>query len=302
MEKLPFEQRESGLSKIVGGDEKQREEIRKFFEIHFKYGDWAEISYEKRQEEEQIIRAILEYMDEFVRRYGGIPVKVKSFHINLIDKSRVKPEVLTKLTIDHGVLASYEFSAQQIAIFEYLPGSDSLLKLAHLVTHELIHFNSFQSVTASHEVGILARQRRGGLSVLTKEGESYFRLLNEAVVTELQIRFAEEYFHRIPELEDEIKNLEELKRKLPRDQQSECAYLEQNGEVIGYYPYFEERKKLNALIDDIFQRNKGSFKSREDIFYMFAKAVMTGELLPIARLIEKTYGKGSFRKLGEETK
>ena len=56
------------------------------------------------------------------------------------------------------------------------------------------------------------------------------------------------------------------------------------------------------MIDDLYLKNKGSFESKEDVFDLIAKAVLTGRLLSVARLMEKTHGKGSFRKLGAETK
>jgi len=52
------------------------------------------------------------------------------------------------------------------------------------------------------------------------------------------------------------------------------------------------------VISEIYQRNKGEFGSEEEIFKTFAKAVLTGRLMELARLIDNTYGKGSFRKLG----
>ena len=58
----------------------------------------------------------------------------------------------------------------------------------------------------------------------------------------------------------------------------------------------------DSIIKEIYMGNRENFESEDDIFNLFAKAVMSGELLPVARLIEKTYGKGSFRKLGQETK
>ena len=67
------------------------------------------------------------------------------------------------------------------------------------------------------------------------------------------------------------------------------------------YPYHDERQQFNALVDELFERNKEDFESREQVFNLFAEATMTGKLLPIARLIEKTFGKGSFKMIGEKS-
>jgi len=64
-------------------------------------------------------------------------------------------------------------------------------------------------------------------------------------------------------------------------------------------PYHKERKKLQEIILSIYKTTPNS--TPESIFNEFAKAHFTGNYLPIARLIEKTFGKGGFRKLAEET-
>ena len=66
---------------------------------------------------------------------------------------------------------------------------------------------------------------------------------------------------------------------------------------IASYRY-EEIKKIDEIVKRIYDENKDDFESEDDVFNLFAKAVMNGGLLEVARLIEKTYGKGSFRKLG----
>ena len=58
---------------------------------------------------------------------------------------------------------------------------------------------------------------------------------------------------------------------------------------------------MNTLIGEIYVKNSESFSSEEDVFKMFAEAVMTGRLLKVARIIEKTFGKGSFRQFGIDT-
>jgi hypothetical protein len=67
------------------------------------------------------------------------------------------------------------------------------------------------------------------------------------------------------------------------------------------YPYHQERQQLNQLVDELYKKNSDSFASREQVFHVFAEATMRGALLPVARLIEKSFGKGSFRKLAERS-
>lgn len=63
--------------------------------------------------------------------------------------------------------------------------------------------------------------------------------------------------------------------------------------------YKKQRKMLNSLIDKVWKSHKEEFKDSEEIFDVFAKAYLTGNMLPVGRLVEDTFGKGSFRKIGE---
>ena len=69
-----------------------------------------------------------------------------------------------------------------------------------------------------------------------------------------------------------------------------------------FYGYLEFREVLKTFIDEIYEKNKDMFNSKDDIFKLFAQAAVGGQVLPLARVWEKTYGKGSFRDLGELTK
>jgi hypothetical protein len=51
-------------------------------------------------------------------------------------------------------------------------------------------------------------------------------------------------------------------------------------------------------VKETYERNPGHFTSTEEVFKVFAEAVLSGRLLELARLIDQTFGKGAFRKLG----
>ncbi len=72
--------------------------------------------------------------------------------------------------------------------------------------------------------------------------------------------------------------------------------------VVHEWRYGTERQRLKELIATLYEANKTLFKNEEDVFAYFAKAVFTGRLLDIARLVEKTLGKGAIRTLGEQTR
>ncbi|MBI2674296.1 MAG: hypothetical protein HYX22_00960 [Candidatus Yanofskybacteria bacterium] len=68
---------------------------------------------------------------------------------------------------------------------------------------------------------------------------------------------------------------------------------------ISHFAYGSQRILLERLINKIFEKNKEKFNNPSEIAQLFIRAAFEGRLLPLARLIDETFGKGSFRKLGE---
>ena len=62
--------------------------------------------------------------------------------------------------------------------------------------------------------------------------------------------------------------------------------------------YLQHRRVLDYVCDEIQKQFPDQYQNAEDVFKEFLKAHFTGQLLSVARLVEKTFGKGSFRLLG----
>jgi hypothetical protein len=62
----------------------------------------------------------------------------------------------------------------------------------------------------------------------------------------------------------------------------------------------KERELLDGLLEKILNSSGGKFKNKEEVFNEFAKANFSGNYLPLARIIEDSLGKGSFRKIADE--
>jgi hypothetical protein len=63
--------------------------------------------------------------------------------------------------------------------------------------------------------------------------------------------------------------------------------------------YPQERKIFNILLDKLYQKNTDRFSNREEVFAIFTKAKLTGNILPLGRLVDETFGRGTLRRLGE---
>lgn len=180
--------------------------------------------------------------------------------------------------------------------------------MATIITHEIIHLNSFISV--SKQKNNLIKIRQLGLEIHLPE-KRFLENLNEAVTEEMAMKFAEKYFSQIPPLEEDIQKKERAINSLPNEYQKYAKQKitfgfikqlssEENEITIGKYTGYEkERKALQNLLEKIRLANPAKFTSTEDIFKIFASATLLGDLPSIARLIEQNLGKGSFKKVAQ---
>jgi len=62
----------------------------------------------------------------------------------------------------------------------------------------------------------------------------------------------------------------------------------------------DERKKFYSLVDEILKNSEGRYSDRQEIVDVFMRAQFSGRLLPLARILEKTIDKGSFRRAAND--
>jgi hypothetical protein len=196
-----------------------------------------------------------------------------------------------------------------------LPEKDSLLTTAQRIVHEVVHVESFLSFTADARPQLgqpektILHPRRIGLGVFNDEQtKRFFRDLDEAIIEELTVRFDARHFSAIPALAPEIERRAEFRETAKSDQPNEIAAVVSKRLPDGRWKttaqswrYESERQVLQDLIAKLYSANRDQFVSEEAVFILFAKAVFTGRLLDVGRLVTKTFGGAAFRKLGEET-
>lgn len=66
--------------------------------------------------------------------------------------------------------------------------------------------------------------------------------------------------------------------------------------------YMEQIRTLEYVFEEIQKQFPEKYATEDDVYKEFLKTQFTGRLLPIARDMEKTFGKGSFRRLGDMDK
>jgi hypothetical protein len=179
-------------------------------------------------------------------------------------------------------------------------------EMARNLLHETIHAQSFGAVYVH---GDNLDQHRVGLTILKvlpgREKFNYgFNPLNEAVTEGLTKRIMRDAVEKTPSLKDEATRLREAREIAAGD----VAFIE-TGEpdVDGFpeekfysYDYPEARQALDLLIEKLRRRGPEPAQGREEWFDKFARAMFTGDLKEIGQAVEKTFGQGAFKKLGEQ--
>ena len=312
-------ERTSGLMRVAGASLEEEQTVLKDIEKEvFNNQEILELEREKTPEELEIIGGILAHLPEFVKKYGGKPAPLRPEHIHTIDYNQLSAERKEKL---EGVRGKFHSPTQSATVFVDKE-EENTLSFAFLTTHELLHFSAFQSVDihTNSEKNVIS-DRVGGFIRIKNGKEAYFADIDEAVTEELLIRLDDSYFKSLGPLSGELAQREESRSRLAKKHPeidpdevkrkiaNHTTVQLKNGPKAGMwrsriegYKYSEEREKLKKIINDIQEKNPQRFKSSEAVFDVFARAYFTGETLEIGRLIEGTYGKGSFRRLGEETK
>lgn len=157
------------------------------------------------------------------------------------------------------------------------------VKFSLILFHEMLHlleYNALQITAPDGEDKRKIEGYRTGFSVRSRDGkESYFDVLDEAIVGMLTKKYFDEVLAKNPEYEGDIAD---------GDESIDTSRI-------------TEGKELHELAEDIYENNREEFGNVQEVLDLFMRSSLSGNLLPIARLVEKTYGKGSFRELGEAT-
>lgn len=274
--------RKSSVIRLVGKDfVVPREEIMKRIGETFEYqlfrGSWKkEVSRwgsmkerEKTPEELEIISIVNDATNQILEKYDLEKFDIPPENIHVMKRSiALKIYEFLSLSKRQG-----DFSQSSEAGEIIDPASK--MELAKAALHEVIHFKSYNAIQKEMDEKGWLGPYRVGLEVHSRDGKNvYFKSLNEAVTEELTVRTLPQIVEK-PVLQDE------------------------KNKINSYPSYEKEREYLNDLIDVILKENKDKFKDRDEVFEIFSKAMMTGNILPLGRLVEKTLGKGSFRRIGK---
>lgn len=325
-------ERFGSINKSVGmpedGNEKLEERSQARFEAPLEFIDekeeLEEISRPKTPEEIKLHERADEISNSILEKYDLDLFSLPEKNV-LIVKRGQWPEEVPK---DAGGL--YNPEAQLIALEE----SPIRMEYAKNLLHEQLHFKSYnalQAVTDKEKKTFFTSDYRVGLTIRTRDGEQlFFRNINEAITEELVKRHSDELFADpvFSEERQQFKTMQEANQRMKEQGQtdrvmgvidnpdtiyaniffadSEMADIlapdRGEGEQVFHsvqFSYPKQREVLQELTEKIYERNEDEYEDPAEVFDEFARAALSGRLLPLAKLVDNTFGSGTFRNLGE---
>lgn len=195
---------------------------------------------------------------------------------------------------------------------------ENRLYAALVIFHETLHMKSrlvYHAKTKLDEGKRITQTAmfRNGLEVKSmpdkekqKKEHSHFYGLNEAVVTHEEKKYLQKLMeHPMFAKENErlfsLKSIEQNKIAFDKLEISpeEIYEIDLGKNDVSAIGYKAQRKVLEYVCEEV---AKDMGVTAEDVHDEFLEGQLTGKLLEIARLVEASFGKGSFRELGNLSK
>lgn len=193
----------------------------------------------------------------------------------------------------------------------YMQEPSSLLKFAAVSLHEMIHFKSYNSIQADNQETM--KEFRSGLSMNSRSGgQRFLNNLNEGIIEDATKVVMQRVIMKDPVFAEEIKQTEQTKQNYAHLKDANGQPALESSEIYrvnivptsdGGFDSYTERFTYNNqrlayinLLGKLAEKNKEGIE-RQEIGLMFLRAVMQGNMLPVAKLIDHTFGQGTFRRI-----
>src|SRR3989344_2207883 len=228
-----------------------------------------QIELEKTERDKELIDVAIDAVKRFAKEYGREEfVDLPLEHIRLLKDGGVN--VATKGRFNTG---SHATVLGEVLI-DRRSDLETVITLFHELWHTLATYHAIQLTKA----GKIAEQRNG-LTVRSGDGKHlWFDRLEEALTGLINSPVGEEVLVSDHDFQKEIAQLKSSK-SLDTTRREEVSDF------------------LKQVFHPLYLRNRNQFKTEDELLKKFFQAEVTGKIFPIAQLIEKTFGKGAFRRL-----
>jgi len=294
----------SMIDGVVGASHEESAEIMEELRNRFENPHFPEISkFEKKKTERdlRIIEDVNKATNELRINAGLEPFDIPAKNIHILRDDGSMSNLLGGVT-------------DTMRGYILIQGADTALQLGKRLFHEVQHAkarNVVQLLPESHEVspfrqGLEVYPRRQMDRILFPRHEKcYFRELNESVVEENTRRYViaqwDNPLYADDFAETNLLHNEVLKRgwyKLYLNQNIFQYYLVGDNITCEEFSYKKERAALCTICVGLSQKNRKKLRTADGVLELFSNAMFTGQTFTISCLMEKTFGKGTMRKIG----
>lgn len=260
---------------------------------------------EKTPEIIEIIRYANEYTNKLLLQHGIEPYDIPDDNIYAL-----KPEDYSILSDNNGAFA---LTLSQMIVIN---ANNSLTKTSATtrLIHEMLHLKGHKTIQIENNEHIMSGRTISNyrIGVVVESSQSakgfheHFKGLNESIVATLEVR-AIPYTLQQPGYEKdkaefdspEAQNyLELLKNAGTRIDDINSIRKIGDRWSVTHASYPRHREVFDFIVEKIFEDNADTYENTEDVYKLFFDAHFSGKLLTIARLVEHSFGEGSFRTLG----
>lgn len=269
---------------------------------------FSKAEYPKSETELALIKFADEETSRLMRESGIEPFELSAGNIHI-----VPPEVYDKCA---GGGVATTIPREGAIYFNARLFRANPLYFGAVLIHEMLHIKAHISVQVEVEEkdNVKINMYRHGVDVAALQKDTqrgryhkHFLGLHEAIVAETEKRLMNKLLD-LPQLQAQKELMASPEAQEIKKQIAEKFLLEFVEDVIwvgktveddaSVIAYDGQRVVLDYLCTEIQKEFSHEFPSADQVFNAFLQAHFTGRLLPIARLVEHTFGEGSFRILG----
>lgn len=308
--------------KVVGKiSEKARESLKDavqgaFHDRHYEnmppeiFAELKENEMEKTPEQIELILLSDKETSETMKRVGAEPYSIPLRNIHLVPDESYNKIRLSDNPKQSSARAVSEFQAVFVNA-DKVKGKD--IFFASLVFHEIMHLKgkiSFEVIEDEDKVYIGAYKT--GFTVFSPRAmdkknkeHSHMDGLEEALVSAEEKKYIRKILE-LPRFASEKKRMEsEETKKIKASmaairgiKEEDIFWVSDDGKFYLQVSYPKQREVLGFVMEEIMKENPEKYENLDEVQDEFLKAFFGGSFYSISRLVENTFGKGSFRVLG----
>ncbi len=272
------------------------------------------LEYPKTEEEKELISFANKKINELMEKSGISSYDIPEANIHILP-----PDLYKEIDSDKRRTAT-SFPEDQVMFLNANFMRNNPVLFGGVVFHELMHLKSHLTLEAEEEAEtkedgekkIKKTEFRSGLEVEASQKfrsrgkyHEHFCGLNEALISSQEKAFYEGMM-KLPLFAKERERLvspevQEIKKRITKKDgilEKDIIWVRPDGKNYEIISYPRQRAILSFVVSEIQEEFSKKYETDEDVLQEFLKGFFNGKILTIARLVEKTFGKGSFRVLG----